>query len=35
MLNRNSEFGIKQAKTGWVFILDADERMTEELADGK
>ncbi len=27
------EFGIKQAKTGWVFILDADERMTEELAD--
>ena len=23
------EFGIKQAKTGCVFILDADERMTE------
>ena len=27
------EFGIKQAKTDWVFILDADERMTEELAE--
>lgn len=26
------EFGIKQAKTDWVLILDADERMTEELA---
>ena len=26
------EFGIKQAGTQWVFILDADERMTEELA---
>ena len=26
------EFGIKQAKTGWVMILDADERMTKELA---
>lgn len=27
------EFGIKQAKTDWVLILDADERITEELAD--
>lgn len=27
------EFGIKQAKTDWVLILDADERMTKELAD--
>ncbi len=27
------EFGIKQTKTDWVFILDADERMTKELAD--
>ena len=27
------EFGIKQAKTDWILILDADERMTEELAD--
>src|SRR3989344_1069056 len=26
------EFGIKQANTDWVFILDADERMTHELA---
>ena len=26
------EFGISQAKTDWVFILDADERMTKELA---
>jgi glycosyltransferase involved in cell wall biosynthesis len=26
------EFGIKQAKTDWVFILDADERITRELA---
>lgn len=26
------EFGIKQAKTDWVFIMDADERMTEKLA---
>jgi len=26
------EFGINQAKTPWVFILDADERLTEELA---
>lgn len=26
------EFGIKQAKTEWVLILDADERMTKELA---
>lgn len=26
------EFGIKQAKTDWVFILDADERITVELA---
>jgi len=26
------EFGIKQAKTDWVFILDADERITNELA---
>ena len=25
-------FGIKQAKSQWVFILDADERMTKELA---
>lgn len=25
-------FGINQAKTQWVFILDADERMTEKLA---
>lgn len=25
-------FGIKQVKTEWVFILDADERMTESLA---
>ena len=27
------EFGIKKAKTDWVLILDADERITEELAD--
>lgn len=27
------EFGINKAKTDWVFILDADERITEELAD--
>lgn len=26
------EFGIKQAQTEWVFILDADERITPELA---
>jgi len=26
-------FGIKQAKNEWVFILDADERMTKELAE--
>jgi len=27
------EFGIKQIKTDWVMILDADERMTKKLAD--
>ena len=27
------EFGIKQAKTDWVMILDADERITKELAN--
>lgn len=27
------EFGIKQAKTEWVFLLDADERITQELAE--
>lgn len=27
------EFGIKQAKTDWVLILDADERITKELAE--
>ena len=26
-------FGIKQITSDWVFILDADERMTKELAD--
>ncbi len=26
-------FGIQQIKSDWVFILDADERMTKELAD--
>lgn len=26
------EFGISQAQTEWVFLLDADERMTPELA---
>lgn len=26
-------FGIKQATTDWVFILDADERITEELSE--
>ena len=26
------EFGIRQAKTDWVLILDADERMTKDLA---
>lgn len=26
------EFGIRQAKTDWVMILDADERMTDALA---
>ncbi len=26
------EFGIKQAQADWVFILDADERLTENLA---
>lgn len=26
------EFGIRHAKTDWVFILDADERMTKDLA---
>ncbi|QQG44554.1 MAG: glycosyltransferase family 2 protein [Candidatus Roizmanbacteria bacterium] len=27
------EFGINQAQTDWVFILDADERITPKLAD--
>jgi len=27
------EFGIRQAKTDWIFILDADERIIKELAD--
>ena len=27
------EFGIKKSETDWVLILDADERITEELAD--
>ena len=27
------EFGIKKANTTWVFLLDADERMTKELAE--
>jgi len=27
------KFGIEKARTDWVFILDADERMTEELAE--
>lgn len=27
------EFGIKKSKTDWVLILDADERITEELAN--
>jgi glycosyltransferase involved in cell wall biosynthesis len=27
------EFGIKKAQTDWVFILDADERITKELAE--
>ena len=27
------KFGIKQSKSDWVFILDADERMTPELAE--
>lgn len=27
------EFGIRQATTDWVLILDADERMTNELAE--
>ena len=27
------EFGIKQATADWVLILDADERMTNELAE--
>jgi len=27
------EFGIKKAKTDWVFLLDADERITKELAE--
>lgn len=27
------EFGIKKAETDWVLILDADERMTKELAE--
>ena len=27
------EFGISQSKTDWVLILDADERITEELAE--
>lgn len=26
------EFGVSKAKTKWVFLLDADERITEELA---
>ena len=26
------EFGIKKSKTDWILILDADERMTKELA---
>lgn len=26
------EFGIRQSKSDWVFILDSDERMTKELA---
>ncbi len=27
------QFGIEKVKTRWVFILDADERITKELAD--
>lgn len=27
------EFGIKKAETNWVFILDADERISQELTD--
>ena len=27
------EFGIKQVKTDWVLILDADERISKELAE--
>ena len=27
------EFGLKQIKSEWVFILDADERMTKDLAN--
>lgn len=27
------EFGIQQAKTDWVFLLDADERITPEIVD--
>ncbi len=27
------EFGIRKSKTNWIFLLDADERMTKELAN--
>lgn len=32
-LNVNKTFGIDQAKTDWIFYLDPDERISEELAN--
>ena len=30
--SRQKEFAVRQAKNDWVFVLDADERFTPELA---
>lgn len=32
MLNINKNFGISKAKSDWILVLDADERVTPELA---
>src|SRR3990167_2361431 len=33
MLNLNKNFGFTKAKGEWIFSLDADERISEELKD--
>jgi glycosyltransferase involved in cell wall biosynthesis len=33
IVEKAREFAIKQSQTDWVFLLDADERMTPELAE--